>query len=252
MAAATRSRWRDRGPSSAIRSPRATTWPAPAAALERPTSSTTSTSSGARASSRSSTARRAPHVLVALRHCGDRASELACGKSIDEVVAPGTYFVAVDGESADALGRFNLVYSLQDLSAQAAACASAPVLISGKTVSSSTAGVGGPLLRRRAVAPATPAGTGADRVFRFTLAARSAVRLNLLAQGFDATLAVRHVCGDAPAGLAGAGLRGRPRRRAASAMDLTLDPGTYYVVVDGQGPGDEGPFTLEYRAVTAR
>ncbi len=193
------------------------------------------------------------HVLVALRHCGDRASELACGKSIDEVVPPGTYFIAVDGESADALGRFNLVYSLQDLSAQAAACASAPVLISGKTVSSSTAGVGDRFASSCSGASDATGTTGADRVLRFTLAARSAVTLNLLAQGFEATLAVRHVCGDAPASfLPELACVADPDGGRHSALDLTLDPGTYYVVVDGQGPGDQGPFTLEYRAVTAR
>ena len=35
-------------------------------------------------------------------------------------------------------------------------------------------------------------------------------------------------------------------------LDRTLEPGTYWVVVDGQTPNDQGPFTLDYRIVSAR
>lgn len=191
------------------------------------------------------------HVLVALRHCGDRASELTCGKSIDEVVPPGTYFIAVDGESADALGRFNLVYSLQDLSAQSAACASAPLLVSGTTVASSSAGVGD-RFASSCSGGGDASATGFDRVFRFTLAARSAVKLDLLARGFDATLALRRTCGDAPGAAPELTCVGDPEGGRRTGMELTLDPGTYYAVVDGLSPSDQGPFTLEYRAVSAR
>lgn len=30
---------------------------------------------------------------------------------------------------------------------------------------------------------------------------------------------------------------------------MTLEAGTFYVVVDGHGQGEEGPFTLEYKTV---
>ena len=32
-------------------------------------------------------------------------------------------------------------------------------------------------------------------------------------------------------------------------VDTTLDPGTYFVQVDGHASGNEGSFTLEYRTV---
>ena len=48
----------------------------------------------------------APHILVVWRRCAERAAEVACGRAVDEVLAPGTYYVAVDGASAEAFGRF--------------------------------------------------------------------------------------------------------------------------------------------------
>jgi hypothetical protein len=168
------------------------------------------------------------------------------------VLQPGTYFIAVDGASADALGRFRLAYTLQDLSGQAAACGSAPVLVDGRTVSTSSAGAGDRFASSCSGAGDSSA-TGADRVFRFSLAARSVVKLVVVAQGFDATLAIRRTCGDAPGSapeLGCEGDSGDSGRRIT--LERTLEPGTYYAVVDGQSPTDQGAFTLEYRAVTAR
>ncbi len=42
----------------------------------------------------------APHVIVLWRRCGERSAEAACGRSVDEVLAPGAYFVGVDVDSA--------------------------------------------------------------------------------------------------------------------------------------------------------
>jgi len=189
---------------------------------------------------------------VAFRHCGDRASEVACGKGIDEILQPGTYFIAVDGASPDALGRFRLAYALQDLSGQVAACASAPPLASGRTVSTSSAGAGDRFASSCSGAGDASA-TGADRVFRFSLAARSTVKLAVVAQGFDATLAIRRTCGDTPGGAPELGCEGDPGENGRRiTLERTLEAGTYYAVVDGLAPTDQGAFTLEYRVVSAR
>jgi hypothetical protein len=191
------------------------------------------------------------HLLVAFRHCGDRASEVACGKGLDEVLSPGTYFIAVDGASRDALGRFKLAYTLLDLSSQGAACASAPVLVDGKTASTSSAGVGD-RFASSCGGLGDAAATGADRVFRFALTARSTVKLTLATSGFDATLAIRRTCADVPGGVPELGCEAGSERSHVAVLERTLDPGTYYAVVDGQSATDQGPFTLGYRVVSAR
>src|SRR5580658_2697042 len=138
----------------------------------------------------------APHVLVTWRRCGDRSSEVACGRSLDEVVGPGTYFIAVDGASPDAFGRFTLNWTLHDLAGQATACASAPTLVDGARVSGTTVGAGDKFSMSCSSADAS----GPDRVYKFVLASRSNVRLSLTASTFDATIALRRACTDASAG----------------------------------------------------
>jgi hypothetical protein len=193
-----------------------------------------------------------PHVLVAWRRCGDRASELACGPTLDEVLGPGTYFVGVDGATRDALGRFAMGWTVQDLAAQSTACASAPLLVAGRTAAGTTAGAGDRFAT--ACGAHDGAADGPDRVFRFALAARAKVKLELVAPTFDAFLALRRSCGDAAGNTGGVQLAcsAAADRARTTQLEGTLERGTYWVVVDGQSPNDEGAFTLKYSVLGAR
>jgi hypothetical protein len=192
-----------------------------------------------------------PHLLEMWRRCGDRAAEVACGKGIDEVLAPGTYFVAIDGTSPSAFGRFRLAYTLQDLSGQAAACASAPALVPDKTVRGSTSGAldrfssscagGGDALQ-----------TGPDRVFRFEVAARSNVRIVVDETDFDAALSIRRACVDAPGGPTELACDADDASSRRVTVEHTLEPGSYFAVVEGASPADQGTFSITYDAVIAR
>jgi hypothetical protein len=186
----------------------------------------------------------AAHRLVAWRRCGDRASEVACGPALDEVLTPGTYFVGVDGATRDALGRFTLAWTVHDLAPQSAACAGAPVLGERATVVGTTAGAGD----RFTTSCGAHDVTGPDRVFRFALASRARVRLELGAATFDALLSLRKACGDTAGFTAGAQLACSTAadRTRATRLEATLERGTYWVVVDGQSPNDQGAFTLKY------
>ena len=192
-------------------------------------------------------AEEAPHVLVLWHRCGDRSGELACGRDLDEILAPGSYFIAVDGASEDALGRFTLAWSAQDLTAQTGACLGAPVLVDGATVAGTTAGASD----KFAVSCSGGDGTasGPDRVYRIVLSRRGHVHLELSAPSFDAAIALRKACADATGGPRAAELQceGDSDAGHRTVVDRTLEPGQYWVVVDGQGPTDEGPFSLEYR-----
>jgi hypothetical protein len=191
-----------------------------------------------------------PHVLGLSRRCGDPGQEIACGRGLDEVVAPGTYFLAVDGWGADSLGRFVLSWSLQDLAAQAAACASAPLLADRRTASSTTVG-SGDLFAVSCSTHDVTAG-GADRVFRLAVASRAQVRVTVTAPTFDVAVALRSQCADAAASASAelACNAGVDRSRRVT-LERVLERGTYWVVVDGQTP-DQGAFSIDYTVSAAR
>jgi hypothetical protein len=192
----------------------------------------------------------APHVLEVFRRCGDRSTEVACGRGVDDVVAPGTYYIGVDGLSADAFGRFTMHWSVHDLGGQAKACARPPLLGSGRTVDATTAG-GSDDFDGSCAPSSGPAATGPDRVFKFSLARRSAVRLVLKAPSFDALLAVRRTCAEAPGdSIAEVACEAQPGpSRRTTTLERTFEAGDYWVVVDGVSPKDQGPFSLEYKVL---
>jgi hypothetical protein len=189
----------------------------------------------------------APHVLVLWGRCAQRASEMSCGRTIDEILAPGTYYLGVDGASPEAFGRFTLAYALRDLTGQSNACGAAPTLVDGRSLSASTAGATDKFATS---CGATDTGAGGpDRVFKISLSTRATVFIDVMAPGFDAAVALRKTCPD------GAGAAGDVELACEADADTThrttleraLEAGTYWVVVDGQSPNDQGPFTIKYR-----
>jgi hypothetical protein len=201
-------------------------------------------------------AEEAPHVLVLWRRCGDRGSEVACARTIDEVLPAGTYFLAVDGTWPEAMGRYMLAWTLQDVTLQAGACQSAPALVERRATAGTTVGAGDKFSASCAGGDANA--TGPDRVFRFALTRRATVRLTLAGTTFDAALALRKACADGSgAGSATASAdvselacetsSGDAHR--ATIIERTLEAGTYWVVVDGQSAADQGSFTLDYRVL---
>jgi hypothetical protein len=190
-------------------------------------------------------AEEAPHVFILSRSCTDHSSELACGRSVDEVLPAGTYFLAVDGEAADAFGAFAFDWSVRDTGAQEAGCRSAELLRDGATVAGTTAGAS-----NKFSPGCAGQGDSGDRVYRIALSAKARIRLVLATPHFTGVLALRASCLDA------ATTRGTELACNSGAEDAhhahletNLDPGTYYVVVDGKGRDGEGAFTLQYHVV---
>jgi hypothetical protein len=194
----------------------------------------------------------APHLVILWRRCGDRSSEIACGRSIDDVLAAGTYFAAVDGVSPEAFGRFTLAGTLMDLSAQAGACQGAPALVERSQLSGTTAGSGDKF--STSCAGGDTGSTGPDRVYRVTLPGAATARITLKTR-FDAALALRKACADGAGGadvseLACESSSGdMPGSERTTTIERQLEAGSYWVVVDGQAPGDQGAFTLDYRVL---
>jgi hypothetical protein len=191
----------------------------------------------------------APHVLVVWRHCAERAAEVACGRSVDEVLAPGTYYVAVDGASADAFGRFTLGWALRDMTGQGAACGAAPTLVEGHALASTTASSTDKFVTSCGAADASL--SGPDRVFKIVLVKPATVRVEVTATSFDASIALRKKCADGSGNMGEVelGCESDADTGHRTSIERSLEAGTYWVVVDGQSPNDRGPFTIEYRVL---
>jgi hypothetical protein len=167
---------------------------------------------------------------------------------VDEVLSPGTYYVGVDGASPEAFGRFTMAYALRDLTGQGAACGGAPQLVEGRPFGATTTSGSDKFVTS---CGGTDAGaSGPDRVFKLSVTARSTVRVVVTAPAFDAAVALRKACADGGASDAELACEADADAGHRTTIERTLDPGTYWVVVDGQSPNDQGPFTIEYR--TAR
>jgi hypothetical protein len=177
----------------------------------------------------------APHVLVGWKGCGDRAREFGCGRTLDAVLEPGSYFLAVDGFEPDSFGRFELDVSTQDVSGQANACASAPQLVRGRNAGT----LGGSPARFAQGCLADPA---ADRVYKLVLGAPEEVNLALGKTTFDAGLSLRKTCPDGPGGTGATEIQCQSGHPIAQ----TLEAGTYWVVVSGSPGRRGGSYVLSY------
>lgn len=164
--------------------------------------------------------------------------ELACG--VDGLVSgslpAGTYHLVVDGSWAQASGAYRLGVEL-DLAADNETCELA------RAVELDEAGHGAQAASTVAASDdyATACGgAGAgDTVFLIELDRPSHLQLSVAA-AFDARLALLEAGCDPGAALGCGGDTLRVEGLAA---------GSYYLVVDGHEPGDEGPFTLHVDAI---
>jgi hypothetical protein len=194
------------------------------------------------------TSEEAQHVFILSKTCADRSTEMACGRTVDETLAAGTYFLAVDGNAPDAFGAFVFEWSARDVAAQELGCHAPPALLDGQSVAGTTAGASNKFVTSCGVQGGME--SAGDRVYRITVAARSRVRLSLSTPQWSGILALRSTCLEAP----GSTPRASEVACNASAddahsahIDASLEPGTYYVVVDGRGHDGEGAYTLDYR-----
>jgi hypothetical protein len=192
------------------------------------------------------------HVLVLTRACGDRAAEVACGATVEQVLSAGTYWLAVDGATPGDFGRYALEARLHDVTAQETACKAAPLLRPGTVVNATTDGAGDKFTTSCGGREDTQ--SNPDRVYRIDVPRREHLALTLDTPAWDGVLALRRACVDpaAASSVQSVELRcnnddGGDTHRAR--IDMTVEPGSYYVLVDGHLTGNSGPFSLEYRVV---
>jgi hypothetical protein len=159
--------------------------------------------------------------------------------SLEVLLERGTYHVVVDGQRPDAFGAVRVDVTTTDVDALERECNAAPILAEGRPVRGTT--VGRPDAFRASCAGEAQSG---DMVYRIRLKKRSHVEINLSTE-YDGALHLRRGCIDDASEIACNDDHGDNRH---SKVEATLEPGTYFVVVDGFRTGNEGAYELSYSA----
>ncbi len=161
---------------------------------------------------------------------------------IDTLVSAGTYYLVVDGaqsttSQASSFGAVQLDVEVTDAAPLEQACRRPTLLRPGHSVQGDTTSGSN-------VFEASCAGGAQsnDNVYRLHLAHRSVVRLTV-SSSYDAALYLRRSCIDASTEIACNDDMGNDNRH--SRIEQTLDPGDYFVFVDGFRTGNNGTYTLE-------
>jgi len=200
--------------------------------------------------------------------CTNPSSELACNDDFGDqqhslvtaVVDPGRYFVYADGYNLGAAGNFTLeAESAPDVGGGATGdqCTAASAAVPGTATAADTFSAADDL-------SGSCGGQGApDVVQRIDVRARSRVRVTFTGAEHSGVAYLQRTCGDAstelgcvafaPAGNAAGAPSPRPGPMpmpmptpspgvavVSPTLDVTVDPGTYYLVVDGARAGQFG------------
>jgi hypothetical protein len=190
------------------------------------------------------------HVFAVQKACGETKGEVLCepasvSKGVDTTLDPGNYFLVVKGKGPDDFGRTKVSAKLRELAPAAAACKAATKLVSGTPVTDTTVAATDRFASEKCGGNVWQQNSG-DKVYQFTLKDRSKVNLTLKNSFYNAIMSLRQDCAD-------------PTRNEIvcstyynKTIDRELEPGTYYVVVDGFGAKSEGAFTLEMTAKSVK
>ncbi len=192
------------------------------------------------------------HVFALARSCAEASAQIACGASIEEVVQPGTYYILVDAKDASSFGKFRFEVRSGEVGPQETACRAPQELRPNATVTGTTLGAGD----KFTISCAGPVQgqSSPDRIYKLVVAARSRVKLELTTPTWDGVLAIRKSCLDQ----GNNGPRGNEVEcnndsvdEHHSKIERVMEPGTYFVHVDGHATGNQGPFTLLYTSAAA-
>jgi hypothetical protein len=178
--------------------------------------------------------------------CGQSSSEIVCASSsnrrgrveLDTNLQPGTYFLVVDGTGQDQFGAARAEVELEDLQALERACQQAPRIRPGRTITGDTGSSSD-----RFQASCAGGARSNDLVYRLRLRRRRRVRVTS-SQQYDGAIYIRRDCTDMSTEVACNDDR-RPGDNRHSELEVTLDPGTYYVFMDGFSDRSQGSFTLD-------
>lgn len=179
------------------------------------------------------------------RLCGDASTEIACaafspqwpGQKISTVVEPGTYYLVLDGVRPDAFGEVIATIQMQDMAITERRCRRAPPLRPGQTTTGNNNS-----------APDTFVGNCAtdlaanDTVYRLRVSRRQDVRIEMTS-GYLGAIYLRGDCANHDSEVACSYRRNGSMPKAQ--ITATLDPGTYFLIVDGDDISSGSNFPIE-------
>jgi hypothetical protein len=188
-----------------------------------------------------------PQAVLYLRsRCDQPSTEMACVPvpraeprdrlaRLDAVVERGVHYLVFDGEGQEEFGAARLLVELHDVANLERACRTAPLLQPGRTATGDTRGRSDDFQ-----ASCGERAESSDMVYRLRVTGRARVVLELASE-FDGVLHLRRECAHDASEVACNDDHGDNRH---SRIEVTLDPGLYYVVVDGFRSGNSGRFSL--------
>jgi len=194
-------------------------------------------------------------ISLALPSCAGAPSQRVCAKGGSSPlraslrgVAAGSYRVVVESVQANPIELTAFVRPAvpPSLVPFADTCASAPLIAEGGGFYQGNTSNESADYSAGCDVTGVPPGGAADQMMTLTLSAKRRVVFDMQGSGYATLLDIRTGATCPGTELAGACSAGYLQQR--SYLDLTLDPGTYWVQVDGYG-GDSGSWFLDVRVV---
>ena len=185
-------------------------------------------------------------ALYLRRSCQDPTTELACNDDfrdqrnslVTAIVDPGSYFVFSDGFSSGNAGNFTVTAELTGDgggNATGDACGAAAALTLGQQTDVDTFDA------RDDLSGSCGGQGGGDVVYAVDVRSRSRLRATFAESEFAGTLYLQRTCGDATTELGCSAFA----EAGEGDLDRIVEPGHYFLVVDGQRPESFGRGKLE-------
>ena len=182
-------------------------------------------------------------ALYLQRTCGDASSEVTCAAVmpgaqsgvVDTTLQPGTYFLVVDGSGPEAFGVAHLNVQLDDLAGLERSCRTAPMLQADRTTHGTTANT-----TDRFQATCAGGARSNDMLYRFRVQRRSTVRVRM-SSDYDGALYIRRDCADQASEVI---CNDDDTDNRHAMVETELDPGNYFLIVDGFSSGNNGTFDI--------
>lgn len=185
-------------------------------------------------------------TITVLRDCAQianardacRAGAVGEAAGFDQILDAGTYFVVVDSATPRAFGRFRLNARIEDAALVERLCRTAPLLVSGRSVTGTTNG------DDRFQATCAGGARSPENLYRLRVVRRSSVRIAVTSTtpGYDPAVYIRQTCASAATERA---CNDDASDTQHSLIETTLEPGVYTVFVDGFSANNHGAYTLE-------
>lgn len=177
-------------------------------------------------------------VMYFQSRCGTAGSEQACAQSnqISANLPRGRHYLVVDGRTPNDFGAFEIQLEIRSAAAAQNACRRATRIRPGQTVRGNTTGNTDNFHASCAGGARSP-----EEVYSLRVPRRMDVQIDSTTNNFDGALYLRSDCMSEPSEVA---CDDDFQSTTASRIITTLDPGTYYIFMDGFSQNNAGDYEL--------